>query len=41
MEQDSPTRCDVVKYGGAMLTGGLLAGCTRADTASPTATDGA
>ncbi|WP_089649838.1 ABC transporter substrate-binding protein [Halobacterium hubeiense] len=41
MKQDSPTRRDVVKYGGAMLTGGLLAGCTSDDTASPTATDGA
>jgi len=41
MEQDSPTRRDVVKYGGAMLTGGLLAGCTSDDTASPTATNGA
>ncbi|WP_353633243.1 ABC transporter substrate-binding protein (plasmid) [Halobacterium sp. NMX12-1] len=42
MKQDSPTRRDVVKYGGAVLTGGLLAGCTGSsddDPATSTATE--
>ncbi|MCG1003210.1 MULTISPECIES: ABC transporter substrate-binding protein [Halobacterium] len=39
MDRDSPTRRDVVKYGGSMLTAGLLAGCTGDGTASPSTTD--
>jgi iron complex transport system substrate-binding protein len=38
---ESPTRRDYVKYGGALVGGGLLAGCTgdREGESTPTATD--
>jgi iron complex transport system substrate-binding protein len=37
---DGPTRRDYVKYGGALVTGGLLTGCTgdSTDSATPTTT---
>ncbi|WP_128477613.1 ABC transporter substrate-binding protein [Halorussus pelagicus] len=36
---EAPTRRDYVKYGGALLGGGLLAGCVGGDNGSTTPTD--
>ena len=38
-EQVGPTRREYMKYGGAVVGGGLLAGCSSQSASEPTATD--